>query len=161
MRVLLPLCILASVGGIIAGSAGGCSSSNSSSCGQVDCDGSFPTPAMFAYGSCDVMDGYAKAAAVDCPGITCSSGTYYAICNGTQWVSCDCSLPTSGSQISNPNFSGVPTDSGIDSPSGDDGHFDTGIDKDGTTGVDAMDSAVDATEASTPTDAHVHEGGGG
>jgi hypothetical protein len=110
--------------GVAAASEAGCSDSNSVvTC--PTCEGGSPLPEFITpYGSCDVMDGFAVATAKDCPGIPCASGTYYAICSGTQWVSCDCERPETGTLISDPNFAGAPCsgcDSGEDMGPGYDG----------------------------------------
>jgi hypothetical protein len=136
------------------------------SCG-ASCDGAAPQ-FIQPYGSCDVMDGYAVAKAADCPGITCSSNTYFAICNGSEWTSCDCSQPDSGTLITDPNFSGAPC-SGCDANTGpgydagsafDDANMvDAGTDATDDAGKDAgsKDAAskdVAVKDGSKPTDAH-------
>jgi hypothetical protein len=65
--------------------------------------------AFTPYGSCGVVDGYAVAEASDCPGVSCASD-YYAICNGTAWVGCDCDLSdiSTYTVISDPSFAGAP-----------------------------------------------------
>jgi hypothetical protein len=101
---------------------------------SIACSIGFAVPtagytAFTPYGSCS-SDGYAVAVAADCPGVVCGSD-YFAICNGSQWVGCDCSLADLGSYtvITGADFSGAPvgdggpgTDgSGGDGPSGNDG----------------------------------------
>jgi hypothetical protein len=92
------------------GLGGGCSPSASFAYG-----GSDYTAFRVPYGSCDEMDGYAVATAADCPGVTCPAD-YFAVCDGKQWVGCDCERSDLGSLgvIADPSFAGAPgsTDAG-------------------------------------------------
>jgi len=48
-----------------------------------------------AFGSCDEVNTYAPASALYCPGTKLSCGaTWYALCDGTDFVACSCSVPS-------------------------------------------------------------------
>ena len=145
-------------------SAGGCGTSNSADCG-ADCDSGSPLPSFIPpYGTCNVIGGYAVAKAVDCPHITCPK-TYYAICNGTDWVACDCSLPEAGTLIPDPTFD---LDAGVDSGPGYDASIDAELDSGEDAGQEAgrdggadggHDGGHDGGSADAGTDASKDAGG--
>jgi hypothetical protein len=70
--------------------------------------------AVTPYGSCDTVDGYAEISGVTvftdfCGSLSCPSGTYYALCNGTAWAGCDCTPPSGFTSISWTDFGDAST----------------------------------------------------
>ena len=59
------------------------------------------------------------ADAADCPGVSCTDDTDFAICNGTQWVACDCTEPSGLTGIDGASFTGAPDAGATDSGTGD------------------------------------------
>lgn len=114
------------------------------------------------FGTCSVTDGYALTRAAYCLGVTCSGGTYFALCDGTDYVACDCSVPGGDYvAIANPTFGSIPTgvdsgtsrDASSDSTSGGDAGEDStssgDANADSTAGGDASEDSAAKGDAST------------
>jgi hypothetical protein len=98
VRIIVAASVIAAIIGAGAVAAGGCG-------------GSFALPpgaeSFVPYGSCG-QEGWAIGTAMDCPSVHCPGGQYYVICNGTEWVACDCSVPQGLDPISFAFFDGAP-----------------------------------------------------
>jgi hypothetical protein len=111
-----------------------------------------PTVTFAAYGTCDNSSGYAIVTddyADYCgPSFSCD-GDYYALCNGTAWDSCSCTLPAGYVVIADPEFG--------DGYGGD--SLDGGVSVE-TGSPDATGTETGGDDGGSPTDATGTETGG-
>jgi hypothetical protein len=112
--------------------------------------------AVTPYGSCDTVDGYALISGVTvytdfCGTLSCSDGTYYALCNGDAWAGCDCSIPSGYSEISWSDFGDAGGSAGKpETGSPETGSPETGSPETGSPETGSPETGSPETGGSTP-----------
>jgi hypothetical protein len=137
MRALLPIGVIAFIG---AAATAACTATVSASPGFTVSPG--VTVVTYSGGDCSTEDTYIVVA--NCG--TCGA-TGYALCDGTSYTECSCSIPTGSGWVA---FSGGGDDGGPEATMGDDG-----------SGPEASSPDGGGDDGSSPGEAGSDDGGGG